>query len=84
MKDETIEERVRAEQAGDYRKPVIDFLLAWPLRPWVLDLVSTEAGGDGEDEHFSPGEAETLYDLIADYYPRTLEQVEERWKRSLP
>jgi hypothetical protein len=49
----------------------------------VLDLVSKEAGGD-EDEHFSLGEAEMLYDLIADYYPETLDRVEERWKRSFP
>jgi hypothetical protein len=83
MKDETIEERARAEQLADYRGPVVDFLLAWPLRSWVFGLMAGEAN-DGEDDHFLPGEAELLYDLISDYLPLTLERVEERWKRSLP
>ena len=83
MKDETIEERVRAEHLGDYRQPVIDFLLAWPLRRWALDLMSAEARDNVAGEHLSLDEAEMFYDLLADYFPHTFERIDARWKKSL-
>lgn len=84
MNDETIEERVMAEHLGDYRRPVIDFLHAWPLRRWVFDLMAAEARSDETGEQFSLDEAEMMYCLLVDYFPKTLERIEARWKRSLP
>ena len=83
MNDETVEERVLAEHLGDYRRPIIDFLHAWPLRRWVLGRMSAEAGESGAGDQFSLDEAELVYDLLAVYFPQTLDHVEARWKRSL-